>query len=113
MSFIQMAFYCAGFSTGNFVGSFLEEKIMNAYVLLELIMERDEETNRMVEDIRGAGYGATVLCGRGKDGLRTIVKIICRRKDIPTITGFTKNRGFICITDVKGCSGGHFRLERK
>ncbi len=113
LTFVQMVVYCAGFSTGNFIGSLLEEKLMNAYVFLELIMDRTEETRRMVNDIRADGFGATVLYGRGRDGVRTIVKVICRRKDIPVIVAHTHNRGFICISDVKGCSGGQFRMMKK
>ncbi len=113
MNLLQMVVYCAGFSSGNFIGSLLEERLLNAYVLLELIMDRNPETQEMIDNIRQDGYGATVLYGRGRSGVRTIIKIICRRSDIPVITTHTKNRGFICITDVKGCTGGYFRLQRK
>ncbi len=113
LTLVQMVVYCAGFSTGNFIGSLLEERLMNAYVFLELIMDRTEGTRRMVDDIRADGFGATVLYGRGRDGVRAIVKVICRRKDIPVIVAHTHNKGFICISDVKGCSGGHFRMLKK
>ena len=113
LTFIQMVVYCAGFSAGNFIGSLPEEKLMNAYSFLELIMDRTEETDRMIDDIRADGFGATVQYGRGRDGVKTIVKVICRRKDIPMIVAHTKNRGFICISDVKGCSGGQFRMMKK
>ena len=73
MNWIQMVVYCAGFSTGNFIGSLLEEKLMNAYVFLELIMDRTAETKEMIDNIRADGFGATVIYGRGRDGVRTIV----------------------------------------
>lgn len=113
MNILQMVVYCSGFSAGNFIGSLVEERLLNAYVLLELIMDRTPETKEMIENIRRDGYGATVIYGRGRDGVRTIVKVICRRSDISVIVAHTHNRGFICITDVKGCSGGYFRLQRK
>ncbi len=113
MSLLQMVVYCAGFSTGNFVGSFLEERLMNAYVVLEIIMDKTPETKIMVEKIRSDGYGATVVYGKGRDGIRSIIKVICRRSDIPVVTAHTENRGFICITDVKGCYGGYFPMQRK
>ena len=113
MNWIQMVVYCAGFSTGNFIGYLLEEKLMDAYVFLELIMDRTAETKEMIDNIRADGFGATVIYGRGRDGVRTIVKIICRRRDVPVIVAHTHNKGFICISDVKGCSGGQFRFQRK
>ena len=113
MSLLQMVVYCAGFSTGNFLGSFLEERLMNAYVALEIIMDKTPETKIIVENIRSDGYGATVVYGKGRDGIRSIIKVICRRSDIPVVTAHTENRGFICITDVKGCYGGYFPMQRK
>ncbi|HRX27101.1 MAG TPA: DUF5698 domain-containing protein, partial [Aminivibrio sp.] len=61
MNLLQMVVYCAGFSSGNFIGSLLEERLLNAYVLLELIMDRNPETQEMIDNIRQDGYGATVL----------------------------------------------------
>ena len=113
MTFIQMVVYCAGFSAGTFMGSLLEERIMNAFVLLEIIMDNSPDTAEVVENIRAEGYGATVIHGKGRDGVKDIIKVICRRSDIAAITSYTKNKGFICITDVKGCSGGDFRMQRK
>ena len=113
MSLIQMVVYCAGFSSGNFLGSFIEERLLNAFVVLEIIMDKTPETKAIIENIRSDGYGATVVYGKGRDGTRTIIKVICRRSDIPVVTALTENRGFICITDVKGCYGGYFTMQRK
>jgi uncharacterized protein YebE (UPF0316 family) len=113
MTFIQMVVYCAGFSAGTFMGSLLEERLMNAFVLLEIIMENTPETGEVIENIRADGFGATVIHGAGRDGVKIIAKVICRRSDIAAITAHTRGRGFICITDVKGCSGGYFRMQRK
>lgn len=113
MTVVQMIVYCAGFSAGTFIGSLLEERILNAFVLLEIIMDDSSETANIVESIRSDGYGATLLHGRGKDGVKTILKIICRRSDIPVITTHIDDKGFICITDVKGCTGGYFQMQGK
>ncbi|NLK19529.1 MAG: hypothetical protein GX310_07035 [Synergistaceae bacterium] len=113
MTFVQMVVYCAGFSAGTFMGSLFEERLMNAFVLLEIIMDDSPDTAEVIREIRAGGFGATVIHGTGRDGVKTIVKVICRRSDIAVITSYTRNRGFICITDVKGCSGGYFRMQRK
>lgn len=113
MSWIQLIFYCGGFSMGTYVGSLLEERLMNAYVLLDLIMEQNDATKAMIDRIRSDGYGATVLHGRGRDGIRYVVKVICRRSDIPVITSHVENRAFICISEVKGITGGFFQLHTK
>ena len=55
MTLIQMIVYCSGFSAGNYIGSLLEEKLLNAYVMVELIMDRTPETNEMIEQINREG----------------------------------------------------------
>ena len=52
MTLIQMIVYCSGFSAGNFIGSLLEERLLNAFVMVELIMEKTPETKEMIENIR-------------------------------------------------------------
>lgn len=113
MTLLQTIFYAGGFAAGTYFGSLLEERLMNAYVLLDLIMNSNGETDEMIRLIRGDGYGATVLSARGRDGDRYVVKIICRRSDIPAITNRVQDKAFICISEVKGISGGFFRLKNK
>lgn len=37
LSVWELLFYCGGFATGNYVGSWLEEKLMNTFTLVEVI----------------------------------------------------------------------------
>ena len=39
LSVLELLFYCGGFATGNYVGSWLEEKLMNTFILVEVILE--------------------------------------------------------------------------
>ncbi len=113
LTFPQLIAYASGYGAGNFVGSLLEEKLLRAFVTLEIILERNQETQAIIEQIREAGFGATVLVGKGRAGLRLVVKVICNRSDIRHILGLVDEKGFVCISDVKGCWGGHFKIKRK
>ncbi len=113
LDFPHLLAYCAGYATGNYLGSLLEETLMHGFVLLELITEGDEEGFAMVENLRTAGFGATVVNGEGKCGGRCIVKIVCNRKDVDAASRIIGDRGFVVLSDVRGVWGGHFRGVRK
>ena len=113
LSFPELVAYCGGFASGTYFGSLVEERIMNAFVMLELILEFGPETDALVARIRAEGHGATVIYGEGRDGAKAVVKVICRRKDISSIAGIIGDRGFVAISYVKGCWGGQFRMHRK
>ena len=113
LDFPHLLAYCAGYATGNYLGSLLEETLMHGFVLLELITEGDEEGFAMVENLRAAGFGATVVSGEGKCGGRCVVKIVCSRKDVDTASRIIGDRGFVFLSAVRGVWGGHFRGIRK
>jgi uncharacterized protein YebE (UPF0316 family) len=109
----QLIAYCGGYAMGNFLGAFLEERLLNAFVLLEVISERNEKTFDMIRTLREEGFGTTVLTGEGRTGVRYVIKVICGRKDIQTATRIIGDKGFVFVSDVKGVWGGHFRMKRK
>lgn len=108
LTFWELIFYCAGFATGNYVGSWLEEKLMNAFILVEAILEEGPSARDVIEAVRSRGLGATVIQGMGRNGPRLIVKIFCRRHDLRMVHTLFENEGFVTISDVKRCSGGWF-----
>lgn len=61
----ELLFYCGGFATGNYVGSWLEEKLMNTFILIEVILEDGPSAQAAIEAVRGRGLGATVIRGMG------------------------------------------------
>lgn len=108
LSFVELLFYCGGFAAGNYVGSWLEEKLMNTFILIEVIMEDGERARQAIEAVRNRGLGATVLQGMGRGGPRLLVEIFCRRHDVQAVQALFADEGFVTISDVKRCSGGWF-----
>ncbi|HOU32069.1 MAG TPA: DUF5698 domain-containing protein [Synergistaceae bacterium] len=113
LDFPHLLAYCAGYATGNYLGSLLEETLMRGFVLLELIADGDDEDLAVVEQLRSAGFGATVIRGEGKCGGRCIVKVVCSRKDVDSASLIIGNRGFVVLSDVRGVWRGYFRGVRK
>lgn len=96
----ELLFYCGGFATGNYVGSWLEEKLMNTFILIEVILEDGPSAQAAIEAVRGRGLG--------RNGPRLIVEIFCRRHDVQAVQALFAHDGFVTVSDVKRCTGGWF-----
>ena len=112
MTFPELVFYCGGFATGNYIGSWLEEYLLNSFVLVEAIMDDDPSAASTIDELRSTGLGATVIKGMGLNGPKLVVEVFCRRHDIATVQNFFANRSFVTITDVRRCTGGWFPNTR-
>lgn len=108
LSVLQLVFYCGGFATGNYVGSWLEERLINTFTLVEAILDDNRDSWLSIEAARNMGLGATVINGKGRDGPKLIVEIFCRRNDVMAVQQLFQDQGFVTISDVKRCSGGWF-----
>ena len=108
LTFPELIFYCAGFAAGNYVGSWLEERLMNTFILVEVILDDDENANMAINAVRCMGLGATVINGMGRNGPKLVVEIFCRRHDVITVQELFSDQGFVTVSDVKRCSGGWF-----
>ena len=108
LTFIQLVFYCGGFATGNYIGAWLEERLLNSLVLVEIVLDDNDDAFTSVETLRGMGLGATVVKGMGRNGPKLIVEVFCRRHDVPTIQKLYAHQGFVTVSDVKRSVGGWF-----
>lgn len=75
--------YAGGFATGNVVGMTIEERLAIGHAHLRVISSR--RGSAIVETIRDAGYGATEIPGRGKDGTVTVISSSVKRSHISKI----------------------------
>ncbi len=109
LSVPELLAYCGGFAAGNILGSFLESKLMNAYVMAEIIAEENERSDDLVASLRAAGFGTTVLVGVGRAGPRLVIKVVCSRKHVKRVQDIARTfSAFLYIADIKGVSGGFF-----
>lgn len=109
LSVPELLAYCGGFAAGNILGSFLESKLMAAYVMAEIIAEENERSGDLIAKLREAGFGTTVLTGAGRAGPRLVIKVVCSRKHVRRVQDIAGQFGaFLYIADIKGVSGGFF-----
>ncbi len=105
--------YALGFSTGNFLGSYLEEKMAMGFLTVHVISK--EYADELVSKLREAGYGVTVVNGMGRYRLRKLLYITLRRKDLSTLLALIEREdkeAFVTVMDTRAIKGG-FLFNRK
>lgn len=106
--------YAAGFATGNYIGSLIEERLALGYLSLQIFPPAHlvaEITGRL----RRQGFGVTQVVGEGMHGPRTVLFVTVKRKDLPRVQNFLESLDadiFFNIYDARIIHGGTFPLRR-
>jgi uncharacterized protein YebE (UPF0316 family) len=105
--------YALGFSAGNYVGSYLEEKMAMGFLTVNVVSK--DYADELVKKLRELGYGVTVVNGMGRYRLRKLLYITLRRKDLPNLMGHIEKEdkeAFVTVMDTRAIKGG-FLFNRK
>ncbi|MTI68584.1 MAG: DUF2179 domain-containing protein [Firmicutes bacterium] len=107
--------YSLGFACGNYVGSVLEGKMALGNLTAQIIINKNYKD--VVNTLRQEGFGVTVLEGEGKNGIRKVLKVTLKRRDLKIlheIVDGIHNEAFITVSDAKYIKGGYFtKLKKK
>lgn len=102
--------YAGGFATGNVVGMTIEERLAIGFGHMRIISSR--RGTAIAEAIRRAGYAATEIAGRGKDGTVAVINCSVRRRDVQDL----KNQvyaidpeAFLTIEEIRPLHRGFWR----
>jgi uncharacterized protein YebE (UPF0316 family) len=109
-NWLNIISYAAGFATGNVVGMFIYERLPVGHAHLRIISSR--RGSAVAEAIRSAGYAATELSGRGKDGTVMLINSSVRRKDINRVRKEVFDidpESFITVEEVRPLHRGFWR----
>lgn len=101
--------YGLGFASGTILGSFLEEKLAIGHVSLEVIPEETASCEELLAALRSAGFGVTVLTGRGMRGERPVIMVTTDRKTLPKLTSLVEEfspGAFIAVLETRSVKGG-------
>lgn len=107
---LNMAGYAAGFATGNVVGMAIEERLALGHAHMRIISPK--RGSAIADAIRRAGYAATELPGRGKDGTVSVISCSVRRRDVDRVrqeTGEIDPQAFITVEDIQPLHRGYWR----
>ncbi len=105
-----LAFYCAGYATGLFLGSTIETKIALGTSNLEIIAS-EENTAIILEYLRAQNRGFTVFEGQGStDRMNMIFIVLPRREAGRVLRDLRRKCGknfFVAASDVSSYAGGY------
>lgn len=105
--------YATGFSLGNYLGSKLEKYLAFGDSQIRLIIKAEDCF--IIDELRDFGYGVTTFEGNGKTGPKIMILIAAKRKDIPKIEEFIKNKevdAFLTVNDLAHYSGGTIQNKK-
>ncbi|MGI5838123.1 MAG: DUF2179 domain-containing protein [bacterium] len=106
-NWLNILAYATGFAVGNYVGSYIEEKMAMGFLNVQVISTKcpDGLTGKLRED----GFGVTVVEGKGRVGVRKILYIIAKRKEFPALMDkilTSDPDAFVTALDARSIRGG-------
>lgn len=101
--------YAAGFSMGNFIGIYVEEKLAIGLLCVRTIT--NDDATELIDYLKSQNFGVTSVSATGVSGQVRLILSIIKRKDLETLLQIIKEkmpRAFISVEDVRTVAEGFF-----
>lgn len=111
---LKIVAYATGFSVGNYLGSWIEEKIGIGLAEMQVIL-KDEHTTAVVSALREQGFAVTVMKAEGKSHPRSVLLMYVQRNKIRHCANLIRNsqeNAVITVSDKKSVYGGYGMLRK-
>ena len=99
--------YSGGFAGGTLLGIGIGNRVALGTRFVRVITHRLND--RLVDALRGAGFGVTRVPGEGMQGKVYILLSVVRRKDLDTYVGLVRElapKAFYTVEDARAFQGG-------
>lgn len=103
------AAFAAGFSFGNFLGMYIEQKLAIGNLKVQITTHKNAAG--LIEELRAAGFGVTKLDGRGATGPVEVIVTVVPRKDMPNVAAIIERfdpNAFYSVHDLQSAAEGVF-----
>ncbi|SHF62514.1 Uncharacterized protein YebE, UPF0316 family [Desulfofundulus australicus DSM 11792] len=107
---LKVIAYAGGFATGNYIGSFIENKLALGYLSLQVFPE-PQLTPHLINKLRQEGFGVTSVDCQGQCGERTVLFVLLKRRDLQKALSILNNLDpniFFNVSDARLIHGGVF-----
>ncbi|MGI6667175.1 MAG: DUF2179 domain-containing protein [Bacillota bacterium] len=111
---LKILAYGLGFASGIIIGSVIEEKLAIGHVALQVI-PAEGMAEELLSVLRTAGYGVTVLEGRGMTGPKEVLLVSTDRKTLPRLSSIIEEfapESFVTVLETRNVQGGIFPYRR-
>ena len=101
--------WASGFATGTYVGLLIEEKLALGLQIVRIITNQD--CDKLIEDLKDANHGVTIIEGKGSKGPVKIIFTIVKRTNIQSLVSIIHNdnpNAFYTVEDIKDKEQGVF-----
>jgi uncharacterized protein YebE (UPF0316 family) len=105
--------YATGFAAGTWVGIVIEDKLAYGQRILRIITQSGAPD--LIKNLRGLGFGVTVMDAAGARGKVQIIDTVVRRADLGRVSRMVKRyhpKAFIAVEDIRSVSEGVFPLRK-
>jgi uncharacterized protein YebE (UPF0316 family) len=105
---INVIAYSSGFATGTLLGIWIEGRIALGIRFARIITHR--QNDRLVDELRGQGFGITRLNGEGLNGRVYVLISVVKRKDLAKFMATVKKyapSAFVSVEDTRLAEGGY------
>ncbi|MBB6630357.1 DUF5698 domain-containing protein [Clostridium algidicarnis] len=106
---IKMVVYALGFSVGNYVGSFLEEKLAIGLLTISIVASANDAII-IAEKLRKDNLGVTLVEAEGMNEKKKMIVVHVKRKrkkEVIKLIEDTNTKAVISIADTKTVYGGY------
>lgn len=106
--------YAAGFSMGNIVGLWVEEKLALGLATVRIISAHGGV--EMADSLRNKGFGVTEFAGQGREGTVEVVYTVARRAQISRIlreVDFWDPDAFVTVEEPRAIHRGWMMQKRR
>jgi uncharacterized protein YebE (UPF0316 family) len=111
---LRMLVFALAFSVGNYMGSWLEDKLAFGLSSIQVIVPESEESKKLASTLRDGGFGVTVVKGTGRSGERDVLMLFLKRKQIAqakTIIDENYEGAVIVVNDSRAIRGGYSSVK--
>lgn len=105
--------FAAGFTLGNYLGLWIEEKLALGHLLVRVITRHD--ATPLIATLRAANHGVTHFDGDGATGPVHLVFTVIPRKSLAGVLGAVRAfdpRAFYSVEAIKATAAGVFPVQR-
>ena len=110
---LKILFYALAFGLGNFMGSWLDERLAFGLSSVQVVVPDEADSNQLCLILREKGFGVTTMDVHGKDDSKHFMLLLMLKRKLLKEAMDTINRNcekaVIMVSDVKSQKGGYLR----
>lgn len=109
-NFLNIIAYAAGFATGNVVGMTIENRLAVGHINMTVFSPMAGP--RIADALRNAGFAATEVSGRGRNGMVSVLHVAVLRKRVEEVEKIVlemDQEAFVTAQDVRPIRRGFWR----